>query len=159
MESNHIARPDGARRVNLRVDVWDSSYLLARNELSTHGWRIPSQSVGWQSSPTRSLQNSNNALNLARFSARKELAERVGFVHLRAFGATADLIASASHLAVARVHSRAGRGGWRREWDSNPWASFRFCKLQIPECHGCLNASDAVAPCTGLHRRGSAGEV
>src|SRR3954452_21255627 len=84
MESNHIARPDGARRVNLRVDVWDSSYLLARNELSTHGWRIPSQSVGWQSSPTRSLQNSNNALNLARFSARKELAERVGFVHLRA---------------------------------------------------------------------------
>src|SRR3954447_19024436 len=78
MESNHIARPDGARRVNLRVDVWDSSYLLARNELSTHGWRIPSQSVGWQSSPTRSLQNSNNALNLARSSARKELAGGLG---------------------------------------------------------------------------------
>jgi hypothetical protein len=26
---------------------------------------------------------------------------------------------------------------WRREWDSNFPASFRFCKLQIPQCHGC----------------------
>ena len=26
---------------------------------------------------------------------------------------------------------------WRREWDSNSHASFRFCNLQIPQCHGC----------------------
>jgi hypothetical protein len=26
---------------------------------------------------------------------------------------------------------------WRREWDSDSGASFRFCKLQIPHCQGC----------------------
>jgi hypothetical protein len=26
---------------------------------------------------------------------------------------------------------------WRREWDSDSHASFRFCKLQIPRCQGC----------------------
>src|SRR4029450_4866353 len=26
---------------------------------------------------------------------------------------------------------------WRREWDSNSRASFRFCKLQIARCQGC----------------------
>ena len=26
---------------------------------------------------------------------------------------------------------------WRRGWDSNPTAPFRFYKLQIPQCHGC----------------------
>ena len=30
-----------------------------------------------------------------------------------------------------------GSGSWRREWDSDPRASFRFCKLQIPRCRRC----------------------
>lgn len=62
-----------------------------------------------------------------------------------------------SDPAVARLRSGAGGGGWRREWDSNSHASFRFCKLQIPhcrhcrKCHRCRGALPAIA--RGLSHR------
>ena len=33
--------------------------------------------------------------------------------------------------------SRLNGRSWRREWDSNFPTSFRFCNLQIRQCHGC----------------------
>ena len=35
---------------------------------------------------------------------------------------------------------------WRRGWDSNSVGPFRFCKLQIPQCHRCRGALHLIAP-------------
>ena len=45
----------------------------------------------------------------------------MGFVRLRQ--ATADIIASVTHLAVARARSSVSGGGWRRGWDSSQVAT------------------------------------
>ena len=45
-------------------------------------------------------------------------------------------------------------GNWRREWDSDSQASFRFCKLQIPHCQGCRRCQRCRR---ALHRIAPAG--
>ena len=38
---------------------------------------------------------------------------------------------------LSRGAAREWERSWRREWDSNFPTSFRFCNLQIRQCHGC----------------------
>ena len=60
------------------------------------------------------------------------LAERVGFVPKRRV--PREPAKPEGHTLQPR--STEGEY-WRRGWDSNPTGPFRFCKLQIPHCHGC----------------------
>jgi hypothetical protein len=65
------------------------------------------------------LENrSHPALNSA-IRLRKSLAGTKGFVHLRGFAATADLIVSASH-PPDRWNVFASEGGWLGVWDDFP---------------------------------------
>jgi hypothetical protein len=102
--------------------------------------QIGNKSSGTSSTPTMAYSRSTQTRPTRRSCANSradEVAERVGFVHLRAFGAPAHLIVSSSHPPESRVRSRAGEGGWRREWDSDSRAPLRFCNLQNPLCREC----------------------
>lgn len=48
-----------------------------------------------------------------------------------------------------------GFRGWRREWDSNPGAPFRFCKLQNPHCRECQECRRCRGPLHAVARQQS----